>query len=112
MSKLSKRNLKGGKSSRKRTQSRKRRTQRGGALNNQEFAQLLDLILQLTKPENYNPRPDDNQLNGLLVNCSFEQLLQILELCKNLKNIDENSPAIGTFKEQIKTLINNFINNK
>lgn len=111
MSNLSKRNLKGGKSSRKRVQSHKRRSQRGGALDNREYAELLDLVLQLTKPGNNNPDPDNNQLNVLLQRCSLEQLNTIISVLTQTIN-NGNTQLISVLIKNIYSLITQNIQNK
>jgi hypothetical protein len=84
MSNLSKRNLKGGKSSRKRVQSRKSRKQRGGALSDDIFAKLLSTLYNLEKnTTGNNDFPDiDNLLNG----CSITQLGIVYSIVKTNQN--------------------------
>ncbi len=86
MSKLSKRNLKGGKSSRKSVKSHKRRTQRGGnGLTDPIFADLLSkLLLLLEKGSNNNNNFSD--MDNLLNGCSITQLGIVYSIVKQNQN--------------------------
>lgn len=94
--------MKGGRKTQRRRRTVKK--QRGGALNNHDFATLLDLVLRLVKSDDNNPGQNDNNVLNLLNQCSKEQLSLVLS---NIIHFRTESSIKDTLVELIRTNLKN-----